>query len=233
MFQVADGRSLLHTQVEQLIQAMATFSANNGGISWAQAIQSGLTTCRLSLPPTGSQQVKRGAGHGIAVYLSADTIDTGLVSLLLVARYFGIAAVAEQLVHQFGTSGKPFGDTEVLRAARHLGLKAGKRTIAGSRLASIPCPAIAHLQDGQYVVLARVDGEQVLLQDPREARPLSLRPLFEDTWNGTLILLTTRLNCGQKRDSLASPGLSRRFSSTGGSSARCSWRHFFCKSLPY
>ena len=39
VFQAADGRSLLHTQVEQLIQAMATFSANNGGISWAQAIQ--------------------------------------------------------------------------------------------------------------------------------------------------------------------------------------------------
>jgi Ca2+-binding RTX toxin-like protein len=39
VFQAADGRSLLHTQVEQLIQAMATFSANNGGISWSQAIQ--------------------------------------------------------------------------------------------------------------------------------------------------------------------------------------------------
>jgi Ca2+-binding RTX toxin-like protein len=39
VFQAADGRSLLHTQVEQLIQAMATFSTNNGGISWSQAIQ--------------------------------------------------------------------------------------------------------------------------------------------------------------------------------------------------
>jgi Ca2+-binding RTX toxin-like protein len=39
VFQAADGRSLLHTQVEQLIQAMATFSANHGGISWSQAIQ--------------------------------------------------------------------------------------------------------------------------------------------------------------------------------------------------
>jgi subfamily B ATP-binding cassette protein HlyB/CyaB len=121
-------------------------------------------------------------------------IDTGLMSVLLVARYFGIAVAAEQLVHQFGTAGKPFGDTEVLRAARHLGLKAGKRTVACSRLASIPCPAIAQLQDGQYMVLARVDGEQVLIHDPREARALSLpRPLFEGTWNGTLILLTTRL----------------------------------------
>ena len=34
-----DGSSLTNTQVEQLIQAMATFSAENGGISWEQAIQ--------------------------------------------------------------------------------------------------------------------------------------------------------------------------------------------------
>ena len=80
-------------------------------------------------------------------------IDTGLVSVLLVARYFGIAAVAEQLVHQFGTTGKPFGDTEVLRAARHLGLKAGKRTVAGTRLASTP-PGISMERIVQAATLA-------------------------------------------------------------------------------
>lgn len=35
----SDGSTLLSAQVDQLIQAMATFSANNGGISWDQAIQ--------------------------------------------------------------------------------------------------------------------------------------------------------------------------------------------------
>jgi Ca2+-binding RTX toxin-like protein len=34
-----DGSTLLNTQVNQLIQAMATFSASHGGISWDQAIQ--------------------------------------------------------------------------------------------------------------------------------------------------------------------------------------------------
>jgi Ca2+-binding RTX toxin-like protein len=33
-----DGTKLLNTQVDQLIQAMATFSASHGGISWDQAI---------------------------------------------------------------------------------------------------------------------------------------------------------------------------------------------------
>jgi len=38
VIQTADGQQLLNSQVDQLIQAMATFSANNGGITWDQAI---------------------------------------------------------------------------------------------------------------------------------------------------------------------------------------------------
>jgi hypothetical protein len=39
VFRAQDGSTLLNTQVNQLIQAMATFSASHGGISWDQAIQ--------------------------------------------------------------------------------------------------------------------------------------------------------------------------------------------------
>jgi Ca2+-binding RTX toxin-like protein len=38
VFQAADGSTLANTQVDQLIQAMAQFSADNGGITWDQAI---------------------------------------------------------------------------------------------------------------------------------------------------------------------------------------------------
>jgi Ca2+-binding RTX toxin-like protein len=37
-FRGSDGSTLLNTQIDQLIQAMATFSANNGGITWDQAL---------------------------------------------------------------------------------------------------------------------------------------------------------------------------------------------------
>jgi Ca2+-binding RTX toxin-like protein len=39
VFRAQDGSTLLHTKVNQLIQAMATFSASHGDISWHQAIQ--------------------------------------------------------------------------------------------------------------------------------------------------------------------------------------------------
>ena len=124
---------------------------------------------------------------------SPQEIDTGLICLLILARYFGIAADGEQLRHESGLSGKPCGDTGVLRAARRLGLKAGKRSATWARLGTLPLPAIAPYTDGRYVILGQVDGERVLVQDPREPRPLSLsRQDFEAAWNGTLLLLTTR-----------------------------------------
>jgi subfamily B ATP-binding cassette protein HlyB/CyaB len=132
---------------------------------------------------------------------SAD-LDTGLVCVVLVARYLGLATDADQLRHQFGEPGRPFGDIEILRAARSLGLKCGRRASRWERLGATPMPAIAVLKTG-YAVLARADADRVLLQDPRQPRPAVLsRAIFEEAWTGTLILLARRL---------ADPSPDRRF----------------------
>src|SRR5712664_3208984 len=120
-------------------------------------------------------------------------VDTGLVCLLILARYFGIAADGEQLGHEFGLLDQPCGDTEVLCIARCLGLKASKRSATWARLGTLPLPAMAQYTDGRYVILGQVNGERVLVKDPRATRPLALaRHDFEAAWNGTLMLLTTR-----------------------------------------
>lgn len=125
----------------------------------------------------------------------AEEPDTGLACLALLARFYGIAVNVDQLRHQFAEPGKPFGDTEVLLAAKHLGLKAGHLETDWPRLATTPLPAIAKQKDGRYVLLARVDEEKALVQDPAEQRPLLLpRAVFEPAWSGHLILLTKRAN---------------------------------------
>jgi subfamily B ATP-binding cassette protein HlyB/CyaB len=113
----------------------------------------------------------------------------------MLARFYGIAVDPEQLRHQFAESGKPFSDTELLLAAKHLGLKAGAISTDWSRLAATPLPAIAQQNDGRYVLLARADADKVLVQDPAEQRPMVLpREVFEQAWSGRLILLTKRAN---------------------------------------
>ncbi|MBZ0072073.1 MAG: type I secretion system permease/ATPase [Gammaproteobacteria bacterium] len=131
---------------------------------------------------------------------SADTErrpDTGLLSLAIIARVHGLPADAEQLRHRFGPPGEAFGTGEILRAARYLGLRAREVTTTFERLAKTPLPAVARHQDGHYFVLARVDGDKALIQDPLESRPLALpQALFEAAWSGTLILLTRRAAVG-------------------------------------
>ena len=49
--------------------------------------------------------------------------------------------------------------------------------------------------DGRYVVLAKIEGDKALVQDPVEARPLVLsREQFESAWTGELLLFTKRAN---------------------------------------
>jgi subfamily B ATP-binding cassette protein HlyB/CyaB len=112
---------------------------------------------------------------------------------VLLARFFGLPADADQLKHEFGQAGKLFSESEILLAARHLGLKASAADSDWPRLSVIGLPAIAVQKDGRYVLLARADNEKVLVQDPAEPKPLILpRQVFEGAWSGRLILFTKR-----------------------------------------
>jgi subfamily B ATP-binding cassette protein HlyB/CyaB len=123
------------------------------------------------------------------------TTDTGLICLLILARFYDLPADGAQLRHQFAQSDQVLSDTDLLRAAKHLGLKAGVLTANWNKLGGIPLPALAKQTDGRYVVLAKLEGEKVLVQDPTEARPLILsREQFESAWTGQLLLFTKRAN---------------------------------------
>src|SRR5438093_801012 len=123
----------------------------------------------------------------------AAEVDTGLLSLLLLARYHGLAVDPEQLRHQFGGNGRPLSESALLRAAKSLGFKAGAVPGDWVRLAATPLPAIARLTDGRYLILAKADAEKVLAQAPDQARPLVLpRQEFESIWSGQLLLVSRR-----------------------------------------
>ena len=96
-------------------------------------------------------------------------------------------------LHQFGVPGQALDEIGLLRAARHMGLKARRIRSRWTRLRATLLPAIAVQKYGSYVILARMDGATVLVQDPREGRP-AVRPRvpFEEAWSGDLILMGRR-----------------------------------------
>lgn len=133
---------------------------------------------------------------------------TGLNALCALARFHQIAADPQTLAHQLGLSAHQSATaTDLLLAAKHLGLKAKWSTVQQERLAQTPLPALAWLGDaehGRSVVLAQSDGQRVLIQDfdPNDpgapdqagARPLVLTmdEFVGLGWGGQLMLVTSR-----------------------------------------
>uniref|UniRef100_UPI002630BE41 ABC transporter transmembrane domain-containing protein n=1 Tax=Propionivibrio sp. TaxID=2212460 RepID=UPI002630BE41 len=119
--------------------------------------------------------------------------DTGLIGLVMLARFHNIAADPDQLAHEYRVAGQLFGTTQILLASKKLGLKAKLVNTEYSRLERTPLPALAVDADGRFFILARVDTDQVLIQDPGVTQPqvLSLAQ-FAQRWSGQLILFASR-----------------------------------------
>jgi subfamily B ATP-binding cassette protein HlyB/CyaB len=124
---------------------------------------------------------------------TSEKIDTGSACLLILARFYGLPCDPRQLQHEFGRSGEHLTTNDILRAAKLLGLKAKETTPQKNRLDKLQLPLIAEHKDGHFFILAKLDNDQVLIQDPLEKRPQSLsRELFEEAWSGNIIMFTRR-----------------------------------------
>jgi subfamily B ATP-binding cassette protein HlyB/CyaB len=122
---------------------------------------------------------------------SGSTPDPGLGALVMLLRFYGVAADPEQIKHQFGAT--PIGIPEMLRCAKQLGLKARTSTTKWERLASMPLPAIAALRDGGFLLLGKADDAKIIVQSPLSARPVMMtRAELEAVWDGRIVLMTKR-----------------------------------------
>ncbi len=122
----------------------------------------------------------------------AAPIDSGLACLAMLARFHGVAAEPAQLAHEFGDGG-PFGLTQILLAAKKLGLKAKPVKTHVERLSTTPLPAMAQDRDGAYFIVAKIEDDTVLIHDPAAARPQTLSmEALQARWSGELILFTSR-----------------------------------------
>ncbi|MBP2230064.1 subfamily B ATP-binding cassette protein HlyB/CyaB [Azospirillum agricola] len=119
--------------------------------------------------------------------------DTGLSCLVILLRLLGNPADPEQILHAQAARGRAMDTLDILRAAKGFGVKARSVTTSWDRLAATPLPAIAKRRDGRFFIIAKVDGDRVLIQDPLEQRPLTLpRAVVEPVWSGELLLMTRR-----------------------------------------
>lgn len=121
--------------------------------------------------------------------------DLGLRGLVLIAQFHGIAADVNQLAHDFGRVGEAFGETNLLRAAKQLGLKARFVDQSLERIQKANFPALAWDFTGQPYVIAKIsaDGAQILIHDLVEQRQRILsRDEFSGQYTGRLLQVASR-----------------------------------------
>ncbi|HMS83187.1 MAG TPA: type I secretion system permease/ATPase [Nitrospira sp.] len=143
--------------------------------------------------PAAAETVSPHPSDPIPPPLASNMSDSGLLCLLIIAQYYDLPVNGSQLRHQFAQSGHRLSDTELLRAATDLGLKAGLVTSQWNKLQSMSFPAMAKLVDEGYLVVAKVEGEKVMVQNPVEGYSLVLsRNRFEMIWTGELVVVKKR-----------------------------------------
>ncbi|WCM21977.1 type I secretion system permease/ATPase [Paraburkholderia bryophila] len=119
--------------------------------------------------------------------------DAGVAALVLIARFHGIAADAAQLRHAAALGSDLFSATDLVQSAKSLGLKARIVPLRIDRLARIALPALAFDRAGAHFIIARADGEKILILEPSAASPtlVTVGELSERA-SGNLILVASR-----------------------------------------
>jgi subfamily B ATP-binding cassette protein HlyB/CyaB len=130
---------------------------------------------------------------------AARPAEASLAALIMVARFHEVSADFDTVSHRFPADPGVPEPTRLLRVAKALGLKAGVKRIAPDRLDKTVLPALAEMREGGFIVLAKVDDDRVLVQDPAVGRPEVL-PLteFQNRWTGRLLLVTSRASLAGK-----------------------------------
>ena len=143
-----------------------------------------------------SQEGPQAASNTAGMKRKPARTSTGLVCVCIVAGHHQRSAEPAQLARSLAIeSGQVLSDTDILRAAGEIGLKAKFATSSWERLPRTPLPAMATLSNGERVVILRVLSEdRIVVADPCKPRAtVFTRGAFEAIWTGQLCLIKTKL----------------------------------------
>jgi subfamily B ATP-binding cassette protein HlyB/CyaB len=130
---------------------------------------------------------------------AARPVEASLAALIMLARFHEVSADFDTVSHRFPADPSVPEATRLLRVAKALGLKAGLKRVAPDRLDKATLPALAEMREGGFIVLAKVDDDRVLVQDPAAGRPEVVpRTEFHSRWTGRLLLVTSRASLAGK-----------------------------------
>jgi subfamily B ATP-binding cassette protein HlyB/CyaB len=122
------------------------------------------------------------------------TAATAPGCLVIVARHHGMHLTAPQIIRDNFLGSEEFSVAQLLKCAKGVGLKAKVVKLNWSGISHLNkvLPAIVRFKNGSCMVLRRLEGDQIVLQDPNagdDALLLLDRIRFEEAWTGEVILI--------------------------------------------
>jgi len=120
-------------------------------------------------------------------------IDTGLRCFGMLVRFLGVGVDLEQIRHAYAIGSEGMTIIDMVRAGKELGVKAKTAKVEFERLPKLKLPAIVKLNSGKFIILAQVEKEKVLIQNPTQNRPQTItKEEFINQWTGEIILFIHR-----------------------------------------
>ncbi|NTV95728.1 MAG: type I secretion system permease/ATPase [Thiobacillus sp.] len=120
---------------------------------------------------------------------------SGIYAFCLVAAFHQRPCDPELLALSEGYEQRPAGVADLLLIAQRREFKARVASFAWNDLKRQTFPVLAELSNGDFLVVARVESDRLVLVEPRKGQPLvATQAQFEAIWTGRLILLKPKLS---------------------------------------
>lgn len=122
-------------------------------------------------------------------------IDSGFYCLVTIARFLGINVDPEQIKHSYAIGERELSELDILYIAKGLDIKAKVSAVDFKKLQKLVLPAIAESKNGDFFIIAKIEGEQILalFAGDNSPRILSVSD-FQQTWNSKIILFVNKKN---------------------------------------
>lgn len=119
--------------------------------------------------------------------------DSGVCCLVIVAAYYGIPVNEESIKHSYNLYDRYANDTDILRMAKELKLKAKHTYLSVEKMADVTLPAIMKMKNSEYAILLKAQEDKLLVAYYNENAPRLLqREEFDSLYSGEVILLVPR-----------------------------------------
>ncbi len=119
-----------------------------------------------------------------------DNLPSALTALVTLLKLMEIPASVPDLQHRLGKYSDISAEDILYLAKEHLGLRGRQRKVRLDRLERYPLPALAEMNEGEFVVLARIADGKATIHDTNVGKPETISlDEFSEKFSGTLVLL--------------------------------------------